>query len=224
MEAEPRGVDIHENKRLEIAMSSTAPATSGGSTVFGFIIWAIVIALVVALASSVFGQPPAATTTTPVVSHPVVPAPAPTTTGSTFFQWLAGLTAPSTPTVTTPPVYIPLPSYKDAGYSQNDEVPSQGGTIKIRRTSGAFRAEGPESIANALLVKEKIATQGREDFNSALARPIVSAPPQVVVQTVQMPVLVAPAPPWTGYIVLGPTRVRDCNGRTWHFSRNYWHY
>jgi hypothetical protein len=126
------------------------------------------------------------------------------------------------PVVATIPVYIPLPSYEDEGFTQDDEIPIRCvGTVRIRRSSGAFRAEGSESIANALLVKEKIAAQGQQDFNAALQKN-----PAVTTTVVSAPVMVltAPAPHFVGYRVLGPRVVIDSRNCRWFYSGGYWHY
>lgn len=204
-------------------MTAHASPTSGGSTLFGFFLIAVAVLIGFAFFSSVSGQ------VGPVSPHLLTPAPAPTPTppaATAGASAVGGVVPAPTPTpdpaVSTPPVYLPQPTYRDEGYSQDDEVPSHGGTIRIRRSSGAFRAEGPESISQALQLKEKIATQGREDFNSALTRPIVT---QTVVQTVQVPVLVAPVPASFGcYTPVSRYCVRTCSGRRLVYSGGYWHF
>jgi len=202
--------------------TSSAPA-SGGSTFFGFVLIAIAVLIGFAFFSSVSSQ------VGPVSPHLLTPAPAPTPTppaATAGASAVGGVVPAPTPTpdpaVSTPPVYLPQPTYRDEGYEQNDEVPSHNGTIRINRSSGAFRAEGAESIANALLLKERIATQGQQDFNAALARPIVT---QTVVQTVQVPVLVAPIPISYGCCrPISRCSARTSCGRLLVYSGGYWHF
>lgn len=232
VEVEPRGVDIYALRKV-ISMTTPSAPTSGGSVWFGFVVIGALLILAYLYGTSAVAQmggpvspylpslvPPAATPVAPVTTTTTTVAPAASTVAVTSPS-AAVATAPAATTTTTVPVYLPQPSYRDEGFTQNDEIPIRCvGTVKIRRSSGAFRAEGAEAIANALLVKEKIANQGQQAFESALAKN-----PAMTTTVISAPVMVlaAPAPHFVGYRVLGPRVVIDSRNCRWFYSGGYWH-